>query len=91
MKISIVLSTHAAQFAAVVFKGDFESSVAKIANMGYDGVELAIRDPKLVNSDELERICRSLATTRPCAPRLSNGSRVTCRWPHASMPSSSWA
>jgi sugar phosphate isomerase/epimerase len=56
MKISIVLSTHAAQFAAVVFKGDFESSVAKIANMGYDGVELAIRDPKLVNSDELERI-----------------------------------
>jgi sugar phosphate isomerase/epimerase len=56
MKISIVLSTHAAQFAAVVFKGDFESSVAKIANMGYDGVELAIRDPKLVNSDELEHI-----------------------------------
>ena len=56
MKISIVLSTHAAQFTAVAFKGDLESSVAKIANMGYDGVEFAIRDPKLVNSDELERI-----------------------------------
>jgi sugar phosphate isomerase/epimerase len=56
MKLSIVLSTHSAQFGAVAFKGDFESNVAKIANWGYDGVELAIRDPKLVNADELVRI-----------------------------------
>jgi sugar phosphate isomerase/epimerase len=56
MKLSIVLSTHAAQFQAVAFKGDFEANVAKIAKWGYDGVELAIRDPGLVNGDELERI-----------------------------------
>ncbi|HEY65010.1 MAG TPA: sugar phosphate isomerase/epimerase [Caldilineae bacterium] len=56
MKLSIVLSTHAAQFQAVAFKGDFEANVAKIAGWGYDGVELAIRDPKLVDADELERI-----------------------------------
>jgi len=56
MKLSIVLSTQAAQFEAVAFKGDFEANVAKIASMGYDGVELAIRDPKLVDGDELERI-----------------------------------
>jgi sugar phosphate isomerase/epimerase len=37
----------------VAFKGDFESNVAKIAGWGYDGVEIAIRDPKLVDSDEL--------------------------------------
>jgi sugar phosphate isomerase/epimerase len=53
MKLSIVLSTHAAQFQAVAFKGDFQSNVAKIAGWGYDGVELAIRDPKLVDADEL--------------------------------------
>ena len=53
MKLSIVLSTHAAQFEAVAFKGDFEANVAKIAAWGYDGVELAIRDPKLVNVNEL--------------------------------------
>jgi len=53
MKLSIVLSTHVAQFQAVAFKGDFESNVAKIAAWGYDGVELAIRDPKLVDGDEL--------------------------------------
>lgn len=56
MKLSIVLSTHAAKFEAVAFKGDFEANVAKIANLGYDGVELAIRDPKLVDVDELDRV-----------------------------------
>jgi len=56
MNLSIVLSTHAARFQAVAFKGDFESNVTKIAALGYDGVELAIRDPKLVDGAELLRI-----------------------------------
>ena len=59
MKLSIVLSTHAAAFQAVAFKGDFEANVAKIAGWGYDGVELAVRDPKLVNAGELERVISS--------------------------------
>jgi sugar phosphate isomerase/epimerase len=53
MKTAIVLSTHAARFNAVAFKGDFEANVAKIAAWGYNGVELAIRDPKLVDADAL--------------------------------------
>jgi sugar phosphate isomerase/epimerase len=56
MRLSIVLSTHTAQFQSVAFKGDFEANVAKIAGWGYDGVELAIRDPKLVDADELEQV-----------------------------------
>jgi sugar phosphate isomerase/epimerase len=56
MKLSIVLSTHAAQFQAVAFKGDFQSNVVRIAGLGYDGVELAIRDPKLVDAGELLRV-----------------------------------
>lgn len=56
MKLSIVLSTQPAQFQAVAFKGDFEANVRKIAGWGYDGVELAIRDPKLVDADELLRV-----------------------------------
>lgn len=59
MKLSVVLSTQAAQFEAVAFKGDFAANVAKIAGWGYDGVELAIRDPKLVDPDELERVVRA--------------------------------
>lgn len=55
MKLSIVLSTHAAQFQAATFKGDLESNLARIAGWGYDGVELAIRDPGLVDADGLIR------------------------------------
>jgi sugar phosphate isomerase/epimerase len=53
MKLSIVLSTHAAKFQAVAYKGDFEENVAKIASYGYDGVEPAVRDPSLVDHEQL--------------------------------------
>ncbi len=56
MKLSIVLSTHTARFEAVAFKGDFATNLAKIASWGYEGVELAIRDPDLVDATELERV-----------------------------------
>jgi sugar phosphate isomerase/epimerase len=56
MKLSIVLSTHAAQFEAVAFKGDFAANVAKVAGWGYDAVELAVRDPQLVDAGELESV-----------------------------------
>jgi sugar phosphate isomerase/epimerase len=53
VKLSIVLSTHAAKFQAVAYKGDFEQNVAKIASYGYDGVEPAVRNPGLVDHDSL--------------------------------------
>ena len=53
LKLAIVLSTHQAKFEAVALKGDFEDNVRRIADLGYDGVELAIRDPRLVDPDEL--------------------------------------
>ncbi|OGO20311.1 MAG: hypothetical protein A2Z14_18485 [Chloroflexi bacterium RBG_16_48_8] len=59
MKLSIVLSTHPAQFEAVAFKGDFQKHISEIAGLGYDGVELAIRDPNLVNSTELGQMIAS--------------------------------
>jgi sugar phosphate isomerase/epimerase len=55
MKLSVVLSTQPARFEAVAFKGDLESNLAAIAGMGYDGVELAVRDPRLLDGDELFR------------------------------------
>jgi len=65
MKLSIVLSTHAAQFQAVAFKGDLASNLKKIAAWGYDGVELAIRDPRLVDGDELLRAVSSYGLQIP--------------------------
>jgi sugar phosphate isomerase/epimerase len=53
MKLSIVLSTHTASFQAVAFKGELEVNIAKIAEWGYDGIELAVRDPRLVDAGQL--------------------------------------
>ncbi len=58
MKLSIVLSTQPAQFQAATFKGDLDANLARIASLGYDGVELAIRDPKLIDLGELDRLVR---------------------------------
>lgn len=59
MKVSLVVSTHAAHFQAVAFKGRLDENLAKIAAWGYDGVELAIRDPRQVDPDELESLVLS--------------------------------
>jgi len=70
MKLSIVLSTQTAQFNAVAFKGDFEVNVARIAGWGYDGVELAIRDPRLVDGAAL---LDTLARYGLVAPAIGTG------------------
>lgn len=59
MKISIVLSTQPARFQAATLQGDLEANLRRISDLGYDGVELAIRDPKLVDLDTLEHLTRS--------------------------------
>ncbi|HEY52670.1 MAG TPA: sugar phosphate isomerase/epimerase [Caldilineae bacterium] len=65
MKLSIVLSTQQAKFSAVAFKGDLETNVAKIAAWGYDGVELAIRDPKLIDVAEIQAVLDKHGLTVP--------------------------
>jgi sugar phosphate isomerase/epimerase len=70
MKLSIVLSTHAAQFQAVAFKGDFEANAGRIASYGYTGVELAIRDPRMVDADALEAV---VASHRLDVPAIGTG------------------
>ena len=70
MKLSIVLSTHAASFQAVAFKGDFETNLKSIASYGYDGIELAIRDPKLVNHDQ---VIQSVKERNMIIPALGTG------------------
>jgi sugar phosphate isomerase/epimerase len=58
MKLSVVLSTQSTQFQAVTFTGDLENSIARISGMGYDGVELHIRDPRSVRVEELEALLK---------------------------------
>ena len=58
MKLSIVLSTQPAQFQAATFKGDLETNLDQIASLGYGGVELAIRNPKVIDLKLLDRLVR---------------------------------
>jgi 5-keto-L-gluconate epimerase len=52
MKISTCLSTNPAKFDAVPFKGNFDENVADISEMGFDGIELAVRDPRIINQEK---------------------------------------
>ncbi len=59
MKLSVVLSAQPARFAAATFQGDLDANLAHIAWLGYQGVELAIRDPSAIDAGALERlVCR---------------------------------
>ncbi len=52
-RYAIVVSVQPARFEAATFKGDLEANLAEIAALGYDGVELAIRDPRQVDDEAL--------------------------------------
>jgi len=46
MKKSIVISTQPTKFSALAFKENLKESIKKIADLGFDGAELAVRNPK---------------------------------------------
>ncbi|MGE5551848.1 MAG: 5-keto-L-gluconate epimerase [Bacteroidota bacterium] len=52
-KTSVVVSTPNAGFSALVYREPFVKSFAKAAALGFRGVEVAIRDPKMVSAGEL--------------------------------------
>jgi sugar phosphate isomerase/epimerase len=58
MKLSIVLSIQPAKFQAATFKGDLENNLSQIASLGYNGAELAIRDPKRIDLELLDDLVR---------------------------------
>ena len=56
MKLGIVISSQPSKFAAIPFKEGIEENVAKVKNFGFDGVELAVRNPEQLNVDWLQSI-----------------------------------
>lgn len=70
MKCSFVLSTQATAFEGVAYKGDWERHATKIARLGYEGVELAVRDP---NSLDITRIQQVLASLGLEVPAIGTG------------------
>lgn len=70
MKFAVVLSTDPTQFNAVAFQGKFDENVAQIADIGYEGVELAIRDPASINVAAVEQ---TLARHNLVVPAIGTG------------------
>ncbi len=58
MRTCIAVSTSEAKFSTLAMKADFKESLRRVAELGYDAVELAIRDPRIIDLNELKRLLR---------------------------------
>jgi sugar phosphate isomerase/epimerase len=56
MPLSLVVSVEETAFDAVAVRGGWEAAVAHLAGLGFDGVELAIRDPAALDAGRLEAV-----------------------------------
>lgn len=65
MKLSLVVSVEDTAFDAVAIRGGWEAGVAHLAALGFDGVELAIRDPALLDAGRVEAVVRGAGLTVP--------------------------
>lgn len=65
MKLSIVLSVQQTAFQAATFSGELEPNLKKIADLGYQGVEFTIRDPRLVDADHLDHLVKKYGLVVP--------------------------
>ena len=65
MRLSIVLSTQQTAFQAATFSGELDLNLKKIADLGYQGVEFTIRDPRLVDADDLYRLVQKYGLVVP--------------------------
>ncbi len=70
MKLSFVISTQPTRFQPVTFSPDFEASAARLAKLGYDGIELAVRDPALL---DVKNVRRALDTHHLLVPAIGTG------------------
>jgi sugar phosphate isomerase/epimerase len=70
MKLSIVLSAQPSSFSALLYQGNLAENVHKVKELGFDGVELAVRDPARLQLPDLERI---LYTERLQVPAIGTG------------------
>jgi sugar phosphate isomerase/epimerase len=58
MKKSIVVSISPTKFSALAFKEDFEKSIKKVSELGFDGAELAVRNPKDLKVENVIKIIK---------------------------------
>lgn len=55
---SIVVSISSTKFSALAFKEDFKKSIKKVAALGFDGAELAVRNHKDLKVEDVINIIK---------------------------------
>jgi sugar phosphate isomerase/epimerase len=65
VKLAYTISASTTRFAAVGQTGDVMGTLRFLAGLGFDGVELAVRDPSLIAVDEIADGARALGVAVP--------------------------
>ncbi len=65
MRLSLVVSVEDTGFDAVAIRAGWEAGVARLAELGFDGVELAVRDPGVIDHDRVEAVVRGAGLAVP--------------------------
>jgi sugar phosphate isomerase/epimerase len=56
MKLSFVISTQPTRFQAITFNPHFKDNAAHLAQLGYDGIELGVREPDKLDVANVKRV-----------------------------------
>ncbi|MDD5597853.1 MAG: 5-keto-L-gluconate epimerase [Victivallaceae bacterium] len=56
MKLGIVISTQPTKFSALRYDESLEAGMRQAAALGYDGVELAVREPELLDVSKIKEL-----------------------------------
>ena len=65
MKYSIVISVSKTKFGPVVFRENLLGNITKAHQLGYDAVELAVRDPEIIDHKKLMNLLSKYNLTVP--------------------------
>ena len=65
MRTALVVSADDAKFSALALRGDFERHVQLVASLGFEGVELAVRDPGTLDVPRLKKLLNATGLTVP--------------------------
>jgi len=59
MKYAIVISASKTKFGPIVFREDLENNIIKAKEIGYDGIELSVKNPGAVNIKRVKKVLRT--------------------------------
>lgn len=65
MKSAIAISTADAKFSALALRGDLQQIVRSLVDLGFDGVELSLKDPRSVELPSFKRLLSSVGLAVP--------------------------